>query len=165
MHFPLAGQIFKFYLSLCDTKFYIAVNNVEFCTFDYRMPVELIRTVELKYDLQFVTQVDQRSIYPTPHPPVQFDDARNIFSNDVPRPFKSGKAHLKYGLSTRVYHGHLFVVSGHVIVITGIPYGNPKGWFHLRFNEAASKRQALHFSVRFEPYFVVVRNNMNENSV
>lgn len=91
MIFLFAGQIFKFYLSLCDTKFYIAVNNVEYCTFDYRIPVELIRTVQLKYDLQFVTQVDQRSIYPTPHPPVQFDDARNIFSNDVPRPFKSGE--------------------------------------------------------------------------
>lgn len=97
MNFLFAGQIFKFYLSLCDTKFYIAVNNVEFCTFDYRIPVELIRTVELKYDLQFVTQVDQRSIYPTPHPPVQFDDARNIFSNDVPRPFKSGKHWMKIG--------------------------------------------------------------------
>lgn len=55
------------------------------------MPVDLIRTVQLKYDLQFVTQVDHRSIFPTPIPPVQFDDARNIFSNDVPQPFKSGK--------------------------------------------------------------------------
>ena len=143
MNFAFAGQIFKFYISLCDAKFYIAVNNVEFCTYDYRMPVDLIRTVQLKYDLQFVTQVDQRSIYPTPHPPIQFDDARNIFSNDVPRPFKPG----------------------HVMVITGIPYGNPKGWFYIRFNEAASKRQALHFSVRFDPHFVVVRNSMNENSV
>lgn len=51
---------------------------------------------------------------------------------------------------------------GHVIVITGIPYGNPKGWFLLKFNEAASKRQALHLSVRFDPHFVVVRNHMNE---
>lgn len=56
-------------------------------------------------------------------------------------------------------------VSGHVIVITGIPYGSSKGWFLIRFTEAASKRQALHFNVRFDPYFVVVRNNMNENGV
>lgn len=48
-------------------------------------------------------------------------------------------------------------------MITGIPYGNPKGWFLLRFTEGASKRQALHFSVRFDPDFVVVRTNMNEN--
>ena len=58
-----------------------------------------------------------------------------------------------------------FTKSGHVIVITGIPYGNPKGWFLIKFTEAASKRQALHFSVRFEPYFIVVRNSMNENNV
>lgn len=89
-NFPFAGQIFKFYLSLGDTKFYIAVNNVEFCTYDYRIPVDSIRTVQLKYDLQFVTQIDHRSVYPTPHPPIQFDDAQSIFSNDVPRPFKSG---------------------------------------------------------------------------
>lgn len=86
-----AGEIFKFYILICDQKFYIAVNNAEYCTYDYRMPAESIRTVQLKYDLQFVTQVDHRSIFPTPHPPVQFDDARNIFSNDVPQPFKSGK--------------------------------------------------------------------------
>lgn len=89
--FVFTGQIFKFYILMCDLKFYIAVNNSEFCTYDYRMPVDLIRTVQLKYDLQFVTQVDHRSTFPTPHPPVQFDDARNIFSNDVPQPFKSGE--------------------------------------------------------------------------
>lgn len=50
-------------------------------------------------------------------------------------------------------------------MIKGIPYGNPKGWFLLRFTEGASKRQALHFSARFDPDFVVVRNNMNENAV
>lgn len=51
------------------------------------------------------------------------------------------------------------------MVITGIPYGNPKGRFLIRFNEGASKRQALHFSVMFDPYFAVVRNDMNEKGV
>lgn len=87
----LTGEIFKLYVLICDQKFYIAVNNEAFCTYDYRLPYHLIRTVQLKYDLQFVTQVDHRSIFPSPHPPVQFDDARNIFSNDVPKPFKYGK--------------------------------------------------------------------------
>lgn len=54
---------------------------------------------------------------------------------------------------------------GHVLVITGIPYGHPKGWFTIRFTEAASRRQAFHISVRFEPHFQVVRTNMNENAV
>lgn len=56
-----------------------------------------------------------------------------------------------------------FVFAGHVIVITGIPYGNAKGWFQIKFTEAASKRQALHISTRFEPQFAVVRTSMNEN--
>lgn len=54
---------------------------------------------------------------------------------------------------------------GHVIVITGIPYGNPKGWFFLRFTEGVSKKQAFHLSVRFDPQFQVIRNTMDENSV
>lgn len=62
-------------------------------------------------------------------------------------------------------HKLISIQLGHVIVITGIPYGNPKGWFLIKFTEAASKRQALHFSVRFEPHFVIVRNSMNENNV
>lgn len=62
------------------------------------------------------------------------------------------------------YDDYTFFSSlGHVIVITGIPYGNPKGWFQIKFTEAASKRQALHMSTRFEPHFVVVRTSMNEN--
>lgn len=100
--FVFTGQIFKFYILMCDLKFYIAVNNSEFCTYDYRMPVDLIRTVQLKYDLQFVTQVDHRSTFPTPHPPVQFDDARNIFSNDVPQPFKSGE-HFEWKFRIRTH--------------------------------------------------------------
>ena len=87
----LLGEIFKFYILIGDQQFHIAVNNRPFCTYAYRLPAESIRTIQLKYDLQFVTQVDHRAVFPTPHPPVQFDDARNIFSNDVPKPFKCGK--------------------------------------------------------------------------
>lgn len=56
----------------------------------------------------------------------------------------------------------LLLVLGHVIVITGIPYGNPKGWFLFRFTESATKKEGLHFNPRFEPYYVVVRNTMND---
>lgn len=88
----LAGGIFKFYILIGDQQFHIAVNNQPFCTFKYRMPIDSIRTIQLKHDLQFVTQVDHRSAFPFPHPPVQFDDNRNIFSNDVPRRFRFGKS-------------------------------------------------------------------------
>lgn len=49
------------------------------------------------------------------------------------------------------------------MVITGIPSGNPRGTFVVFFTEGATKRQMLHFNVRFEPTYVVVRNAMNEN--
>lgn len=88
----VAGEIFKFYILIGDQQFHIAVNNQSFCTFKYRMPIDSIRTIQLKHDLQFVKQVDHRSVFPFPHPPIQFDDDRNIFSNDVPRRFKFGKS-------------------------------------------------------------------------
>lgn len=86
-----AGEMFKFYILIGDQKFHIAVNNAPYCTFSYRLPIETIRTIQLKYDLQFLSQIDHRSAFPFPFPPVQFDDPRNVFSNDYPRPFKSGK--------------------------------------------------------------------------
>lgn len=86
----VAGEIFKFYILIGDQRFHIAVNNQSYCTYAYRLPVENIRTIQIKYDLQFVAQVDQRSAFPFPFPPVQFDDPRNVFSNDYPRPFKNG---------------------------------------------------------------------------
>ncbi|XP_041764415.1 uncharacterized protein LOC121589509 [Anopheles merus] len=48
---------------------------------------------------------------------------------------------------------------GHIIILTAIPYGNPRGGFILKFNENGSKRQALHFNPRFDPHYVVVRNS------
>lgn len=80
-----AGEIFKFYILIGDQQFLIDVNNQPFCTFKYRMSIDSIRTIQLKHDLQFVTQVDHRSVFPFPHPPVQFDD------NDVPRRFRFGE--------------------------------------------------------------------------
>lgn len=52
---------------------------------------------------------------------------------------------------------------GHVMIITAIPFGNPRGMFIVRFTEGASKKQALHFNARFDPQYVVVRNSMNDD--
>lgn len=157
---------FQFFVSffLRPKQFHIAINNQSYCTYAYRLSIDKIRVLQLKNDLQFVTQVDQRTAFPFLFPPVQFDDPRNAFSNDYPRPFKSGKTRFDW------FFAFLFLtlcrsIAGHIIVITAIPYGNASGWFLLRFTDSASKRQALHFSARFDPHFVVVRTNMSENSV
>lgn len=167
----VSGEIFKIYILVGDQQFHIGINNQQYCRYTYRLPIESIRTIQLQYDLQFVTQIDHRSIFPFPHPPVQYDDTRNIFSNDFPKRFKYGtvndicKRHMFGDVLGRNDTRSLFLIifQGHVIIITGIPYGNPKGWFQIKFTEAASKRQALHMSTRFEPQFAVVRTSMNEN--
>lgn len=49
------------------------------------------------------------------------------------------------------------------MIVTAIPFGNPRGMFIIRFTEGASKKQALHFNARFDPQYVVVRNAMNDD--
>lgn len=84
------GEKFKIYILMDDAKFHIALNNQAFCTFQYRIPVEDIRTVELTYDLQVVSQVDHRAIYPYPMPLIQCEEPNMLFSSDVPRLFRPG---------------------------------------------------------------------------
>lgn len=55
------------------------------------------------------------------------------------------------------------IFTGHVIIITGIPSGNSKGRFAIVFTEGETKREALHFNVRFHPEYQIIRNSMNEN--
>lgn len=49
------------------------------------------------------------------------------------------------------------------MIITGIPYGNARGMFVIRFTEGLTKKEALHFNARFDPEYVVVRNSMGDN--
>uniref|UniRef100_A0A1B0CFH5 Galectin n=1 Tax=Lutzomyia longipalpis TaxID=7200 RepID=A0A1B0CFH5_LUTLO len=136
----LAGESFKVYILVGDSKFHIAINGCRYCTYMFRTPLEDIRAITVNHDIQVVNQVDHRQAFPSPYPPVQFDEAQLAFTNDVPKPFSAG----------------------HVIVITGIPYGNPKGLFIIRFTEGETKKQGLHFNPRFEAR-VVVRNSLNDN--
>lgn len=55
------------------------------------MPIEKIRTIEVTKDLQHISQIDHRSVYPYAHPPIQFDDIEVAFNNDVPRHFQPGR--------------------------------------------------------------------------
>ncbi|GAB0099225.1 Galectin [Sergentomyia squamirostris] len=136
----IAGENFKVYILVGDSKFHIAVNGRPYCTYMFRTSLEDIRAIIVTNDVQVVNQVDHRQSYPTPHPLLQYDEPRLAFTNDVPKPFSPG----------------------HIIVITAIPYGNPRGLFIIRFTEGETKKQALHFNPRFDPQ-VVVRNSMNDN--
>lgn len=87
----IPGEKFKIYILMDDIKFHIALNNQPFCTYNYRLPVEDIRTIELTYDLQVVTQVDHRAVFPCPMPTVQCEEPNMVFSSDVPRLFRPGE--------------------------------------------------------------------------
>lgn len=134
------GWDFKFYIMMGDVKFHVAINEEPFCTYNYRMPLSYIKVIKLDGDVERVFQVDHRKVYPTPWPQIQADFKKISFSGDFPRPFTPGQ----------------------IVVITGIPSGNPKGSFFIRFNEGTSKKQRLHFNPRFDEQQVVV-NSMNDN--
>lgn len=92
-------------------------------------------------DVQCVSQIDHRRVFPVPRPAVQFDDKLAEFSSEVPMQIRTG----------------------HVIVITAIPFGSPNGWFDIRLLDGASFRQAFHFNPRFGPKACVVRNAQTED--
>lgn len=55
---------------------------------------------------------------------------------------------------------------GHVLIMTGIPFGSPKGTFTMRFTEGDNrKKQGLHFNPRFALAGAVIRNTSNDDGV
>ncbi|XP_055617698.1 32 kDa beta-galactoside-binding lectin lec-3 [Toxorhynchites rutilus septentrionalis] len=135
------GEIFKLYILVGDDRFNVALNEHPYCIYRFRMSISDIRTITITRDVQQIVQVDHRQVFPAPFPAIQFDDPVHAFSNDVPK--------------------HFF--PGHVIIITAIPFGNPRGGFIIKFTENGTKRQALHFNPRFDPLYVVVRNSQTES--
>lgn len=136
----ISGWDFKVYILCGDDKFHVAINEIPFCTFRYRLPLEAIHALVVVGDVQKIYQVDHRRAYPSPWPFIQEDIKRgNEISADVPRPF----------------------FPGHVIIIQAIPSGNPNGNFVIRMTEGSSKKQLFHLSARFNQRVTVV-NSMTD---
>lgn len=74
-----------------DQRFHIAINDEPYCTYNYRVPLESIRTIQITRDIQAVVQIDHRSVYPTSFPAIQVDETKIEFSNDIPKKFTPGK--------------------------------------------------------------------------
>lgn len=136
----ISGDFFMLYIFASDDKFHISINGRPFCTYKYRIPLESIRTLEIRDHIQAIKQIDHRTAFPIPWPAIQASDFGKSFSNDIPILFSPG----------------------HLIVITAMCFDNKKGQFIIKFTESDTKREELHFSVRFDQK-VVVRNTMNKN--
>lgn len=136
----LVGERFKIYICIADTGFNIAINEQPFCTYRFRVPPESTRCLIVQGDLQCITQIDHRRVFPLARPQLAFDDARAEFSNDVPVAF----------------------AAGHVVVLTAIAWGPPDSWFDVRFTDGTTMRQLFHMNVRFGARPCVVRNAQTE---
>lgn len=75
---------------MTSDRFHISVNDKAYCTYKYRLPVADIKTIAVNKDVQYVNQIDHRSVFPSPYP-LLLTGANNVdFSNDVPRHYKAG---------------------------------------------------------------------------
>ena len=129
----------KFYILTLDSKFRIALNDEHLCSFDYKCDLSYIKLIRVSGDVDYVTQIDHRKIYPQPWPQNQEDFSTISFSSDLPCRFSENS----------------------IIVLRMILSGATTGSFFIRFNEMGSKKQLLHFNPRFDEKVIVV-NSMND---
>lgn len=135
-----AGSKFKVYILVGDEKFHVSINEKPFCTYKYRLPLNLIRVIHVGRDVEKISQVDHRRVFPSLWPFVQDNKKGRYNSFDVPRQF----------------------FLGHVIVIKAIPRGSHTGRFSINLTDELSQRHMLHFDSRFNERCFVL-NSMSED--
>lgn len=132
------GDNFKIYILVGDGRFHVSINDVPFCTYNFKNTLNQIKAVSVSGDVEKVTQMDHRLIFPMLYPLVNNDTPDIAFSGFIPS---------KYA-------------PGHVTMVTGVASGNPQGEFVVMFNENGHVRQLLHLNIRFDQQNVVM-NTMN----
>ncbi|XP_053678506.1 32 kDa beta-galactoside-binding lectin lec-3-like isoform X1 [Anopheles nili] len=137
LNLAATGKVFTVYILVGDQQFHIAFDGIHVCSYQIKGSLANIKVITITKDVHQVLCVNHRQAFPFPYPAIQSEDPSYYFSNDVPQPFRPG----------------------HAIIVTAIPFGNPRGGFIIKFLENGSKKQALHFNPRFDPYYVVVRNS------
>jgi hypothetical protein len=137
----ISGWDFKIYILVGDEKFHVSINEQPFCFYNFRAPLDTIKTLRIHGELQKIFQIDHRRIFPSPWPYLQEDTRRGYdISADFPRA----------------------ILPGHVIVIQAIPAGNPSGTFMIKMNQGSTKRQMFHLRAKFLNRITIL-NCMNEN--
>lgn len=133
----IPGWDFRILIMTGDDRFHISINDQPYCTYNYRLPVEVINAISITGDVQKIFQVDHRRAFPSPWPLLHEDMARTSSrSFDVPKKF---------------YIGHVFVISA-------ILSGNPNGNMILSLNQGSTPRQMFHMSARFNQRAVIANS-------
>lgn len=132
------GENFTIYILVGDSRFNISINDKSFCTYSFKGAVKEIRAVSVSGDVETVTQMDHRLVFPSVYPLVNNDTPDVVYSGFIPRKYAPGQ----------------------VVLISGIATGNSQGEFVIMFNENDCCRQLIHFNPRFDQQDVVI-NTMN----
>lgn len=138
--FPIkSGELFSFSIFIGDDRFHIAVNNIAYCTYTYKVSSELIRSLIIFGDIDLLLKVNHLKSFPCIYPNIRNDDEL-AFESFIPRQYEPG----------------------HLIIITGSANGKSDGEFVIMFIEDETKRQLIHFNVRFDEEAVVMNSMTND---
>jgi len=134
------GDKFKIYILIGDGCFNVSINGEAFCNYKCKIPPKEIRAISVTGDVEAVTQMDHRLVFPTLYPLVNNDTPDVVFSGFISRKYEPG----------------------HVILISCVASGNPQGEFVIMFFENDTCRQLIHLNPRFDQQSVVI-NTMHSD--
>lgn len=135
------GDDFTIYVLVGDNRFHVSIDGESFCTYNFRVAPKEIRAVSVSGDVDSVTQMDHRLVFPSVFPLVVSDTPDLVYSGFVPRKFQPGQ----------------------VIVISGVASGNPQGEFVVFFCENDTQRQLIHLNPRFDQQEVVINTMLGDD--
>lgn len=132
---------FTIYILVGDDRFHVSINDVPFCVYNFRMPVKQIQAVSVSGDVECVSQMDHRLIFPSIFPLVNNETPDVVYSGFSPKQYQPGR----------------------VITISGVASGNPQGEFVIMFFENDSSRQLIHLNPRFDQHDVVINSMLGDD--
>lgn len=128
------GDKFTIYVLVGDSSFNISINGAAFCTYKFKLAPKDIKAISVSGDVETITQMDHRLVFPSVYPLVNNDTPDVVFSGFIPKKYEPG----------------------HVVLISGAASGNPQGEFVIMFFENDSSRQMIHLNPRFDQQSVVI---------
>ncbi|XP_065354606.1 uncharacterized protein LOC135949076 [Calliphora vicina] len=120
---------FNITIVMSEHNFNIAINNRPCSRISYSLPLDILNTIKITGQLDYIKQVDHRKYFPFTWPPLHISEESVDFSNDQPMSFEPG----------------------HVMILKAQLFGNANGRFVLQLKNARNnQREELHVSVRFD---------------